>query len=159
MEEKMFVELYTDGACSGNPGAGGYGTILRFKDKSGLYHEKELTAGYKITTNNRMELLSVIVGLEALKKNCCVTIYSDSKYVVDAIDKKWLDAWVANNWKNSQKKAVKNVDLWKRFLDAQKNHKISFVWIKGHNGHEFNERCDKLAVASSKSTNLLDDIF
>lgn len=159
MEEKMFVELYTDGACSGNPGSGGYGTILRYKDKSGEYHEKELTAGYKLTTNNRMELLSVIVGLEALKKTCCVTIYSDSKYVVDAIDKKWLDGWVANNWKNSQKKAVKNVDLWKRFLEVKKNHKIEFVWIKGHNGHEFNERCDKLAVASSKSENLLDDNF
>ena len=155
----MFVELYTDGACSGNPGSGGYGTILRYKDKSGEYHEKELTAGYKLTTNNRMELLSVIVGLEALKKTCCVTIYSDSKYVVDAIDKKWLDGWVANNWKNSQKKAVKNVDLWKRFLEVKKNHKIEFVWIKGHNGHEFNERCDKLAVASSKSENLLDDNF
>ena len=155
----MFVELYTDGACSGNPGSGGYGTILRYKDKSGEYHEKELTAGYKLTTNNRMELLSVIVGLEALKKTCCVTIYSDSKYVVDAIDKKLLDGWVANNWKNSQKKAVKNVDLWKRFLEVKKNHKIEFVWIKGHNGHEFNERCDKLAVASSKSENLLDDNF
>ena len=132
---------------------------MRYKDKSGEYHEKELTAGYKLTTNNRMELLSVIVGLEALKKTCCVTIYSDSKYVVDAIDKKWLDGWVANNWKNSQKKAVKNVDLWKRFLEVKKNHKIEFVWIKGHNGHEFNERCDKLAVASSKSENLLDDNF
>lgn len=159
MEEKMFVELYTDGACSGNPGSGGYGTILRYKDKAGEYHEKELTAGYKLTTNNRMELLSVIVGLEALKKPCCVTIYSDSKYVVDAIDKNWLDGWVANNWKNSSKKAVKNVDLWKRFLDVQKKHKLEFVWIKGHNGHEFNERCDKLAVASSKSENLLNDNF
>ena len=147
MDEKLFVELYTDGACSGNPGSGGYGAILRFKDKLGEYHEKELTAGYKLTTNNRMELLSVIVGLEALKKPCSVTIYSDSKYVVDAIDKKWIDGWVANNWKNSQKKAVKNVDLWKRFLEAQKNHKIKFVWIKGHNGHSENERCDKLAVA------------
>lgn len=157
VEEKMLVEMYTDGACSGNPGAGGYGTILRYKDKSGQYHEKELTAGYKLTTNNRMELLAVIVGLEALKKPCRVKICSDSKYFIDAFEQKWLDGWIKNNWKTAGKKPVKNVDLWKRLLEAKEKHDVELIWVKGHNGHEFNERCDKLAVASSKSDNLLDD--
>ena len=157
-EEKLFVELYTDGACSGNPGTGGYGTVLRYKDKNGLYHQKELTAGYKLTTNNRMELLAVIVGLEALKKSCRVKITSDSKYFIDAFEQKWIDGWQRNNWKNASKKPVKNVDLWLRLLAAMKPQEIELVWVKGHNGHEFNERCDKLAVESSKSTNLLDDV-
>ncbi len=156
-ENKRIVEIYTDGACSGNPGAGGYGTILRYKDAAGIYHEKELSAGYKLTTNNRMELLAVIVGLEALKQPCKVTITSDSKYFIDAFEQKWIDGWQKNNWKNASKKPVKNVDLWKRLLTAMKSHDIDLVWIKGHNGHEFNERCDKLAVAASKSENLLDD--
>ena len=158
VEDKLFVEMYTDGACSGNPGAGGYGSILRYKDKNGLYHEKELTAGYKVTTNNRMELLAVIVGLEALKKPCRVKITSDSKYFIDAFEQKWIEGWQKNNWKNASKKAVKNVDLWLRLLAAMEPHEIELVWVKGHNGHEFNERCDKLAVASSKSDNLLDDV-
>ena len=158
-EEKLFVEMFTDGACSGNPGVGGYGTILRYKDKNGLYHEKELTAGYKLTTNNRMELLAVIVGLEALKKPCNVKITSDSKYFIDAFEQKWIDGWIRNNWKNASKKPVKNVDLWLRLLTAMKPHEIELVWVKGHNGHEFNERCDKLAVESSKSSNLLDDVI
>ncbi len=158
-ESKLLVEMYTDGACSGNPGAGGYGTILRFKDSSGKYHEKELTAGYKLTTNNRMELLAVIVGLEALKKPCKVKITSDSKYFIDAFEQKWIDSWQRNNWKTAAKKPVKNVDLWQRLLLAMKPHDINLVWVKGHNGHEFNERCDELAVNSSKSENLLDDSF
>ena len=158
-EEKLFVEMYTDGACSGNPGTGGYGTVLRYKDKNGLYHQKELTAGYKLTTNNRMELLAVIVGLEALKKSCRVKITSDSKYFIDAFEQKWIDGWQRNNWKNASKKPVKNVDLWLRLLTAMKPHEIELVWVKGHNGHEFNERCDKLAVESSKSSNLLDDVI
>ena len=157
--QKMLVEMYTDGACSGNPGAGGYGTILRFKDKTGKYHEKELTAGYKLTTNNRMELLAVIVGLEALKMPCKVRITSDSKYFIDAFEQKWIDGWQRNNWKNASKKPVKNVDLWLRLLDAMKIHEVDLIWVKGHNGHEFNERCDKLAVESSKSDNLLDDVI
>ena len=157
-EEKLFVEMYTDGACSGNPGAGGYGTVLRYKDKNGLYHQKELTAGYKLTTNNRMELLAVIVVLEALKKPFRVKITSDSKYFIDAFEQKWIDGWQRNNWKNASKKPVKNVDLWLRLLTVMKPHEIELVWVKGHNGHEFNERCDKLAVESSKSTNLLDDV-
>ena len=156
-ESKLLVEMYTDGACSGNPGAGGYGTILRFKDSTGKYHEKELTAGYKLTTNNRMELLAVIVGLEALKKPCKVRITSDSKYFIDAFEQKWIESWQKNNWKTAAKKPVKNVDLWQRLLVAMKPHDIDLVWVKGHNGHEFNERCDELAVQSSKSENLLDD--
>ncbi len=156
-EKKLKVEIYTDGACSGNPGAGGYGSILRYKDVNGIYHEKELSAGYKLTTNNRMELLAVITGLEALKKPCEVTITSDSKYFIDAFEQKWIEGWQKNNWKNASKKPVKNVDLWQRLLTAMKPHDIDLVWIKGHNGHEFNERCDKLAVAASKSDNLLDD--
>ena len=155
-ESKLLVEMYTDGACSGNPGAGG---ILRFKDSTGKYHEKELTAGYKLTTNNRMELLAVIVGLEALKKPCKVRITSDSKYFIDAFEQKWIDSWQKNNWKTAAKKPVKNVDLWQRLLLAMKPHDIDLVWVKGHNGHEFNERCDELAVNSSKSENLLDDVI
>lgn len=157
-DEKLFVEMYTDGACSGNPGAGGYGTILRYKDSTGNYHEKELTAGYRVTTNNRMELLAVIVGLEALKKPCKVRITSDSKYFIDAFEQKWLDSWLKNNWKTASKKPVKNVDLWQRLLKAKEAHDVELVWVKGHNGHEFNERCDELAVCSSKSDNLLDDV-
>ena len=156
-DEKLFVEMYTDGACSGNPGAGGYGTILRYKDTTGKYHEKELTAGYKLTTNNRMELLAVIVGLEALKKPCKIKITSDSKYFIDAFEQKWIDNWQKNNWKTSSKKPVKNVDLWQRLINAMTPHDIELVWVKGHNGHEFNERCDTLAVNSSKSDNLLED--
>lgn len=156
-EEKAFVEMYTDGACSGNPGAGGYGTILRYKDTSGAYHEKELTAGYKLTTNNRMELLAVITGLEALKKPCRIKIYSDSKYFIDAFEQKWIDSWIKNNWKTAAKKPVKNVDLWKRLLTAMEKHETELIWIKGHAGHKFNERCDRLAVNSSKSDNLLED--
>ena len=156
-KEKLFVEMFTDGACSGNPGAGGYVTILRYKYNSGNYHEKELTAGYKHTTNNRMELLAVITGLEALKKPCKVKITSDSKYFIDAFQQKWLESWQKNNWKTSAKKPVKNVDLWQRLTNAMTPHEIELVWVKGHAGHEFNERCDKLAVASSKSDNLLED--
>lgn len=156
-EGKLFVEMYTDGACSGNPGAGGYGTILRYKDSAGNCHEKELTAGYKLTTNNRMELMAVIAGFEALKKPCRVKITSDSKYFIDAFEKKWLESWQKNNWKTASKKPVKNVDLWQRLLKSKEPHDVELVWVKGHAGHEFNERCDQLAVNSSKSENLLDD--
>ena len=157
-EEKLIVEMYTDGACSGNPGNGGYGCILRYKDKNSVWHEKELTQGYFNTTNNRMELMAVIAGLEALKKACSVTITSDSKYFIDAFEQKWIDTWVKNKWKTASKKPVKNVDLWKRLLIAMNNHEIKLVWVKGHNGHEFNERCDKLAQNSSKSPNFTDNI-
>lgn len=146
------IKIYTDGACKGNPGNGGYGAILTFVDSKGQYHEKELSAGYKLTTNNRMELLAAIVSLEALKRPSDVILTSDSKYLVDAINQKWLEGWVKKNWKN-----VKNIDLWKRFIKAKEPHNVEFVWIKGHAGHEYNERCDKLAVAAACSENLLED--
>ena len=158
-DEKMLVEMYTDGACSGNPGSGGYGTILRYKYVNGDRHEKELSSGYKITTNNRMELMGPIVGLEALKKSCKVKIYSDSKYFIDAFEKKWIDSWQKNNWRTAAKKPVKNIELWKRMLEAMEKHEVELIWVKGHNGHEFNERCDQLAVNSSKGEILIEDSF
>lgn len=135
------VQMFTDGASSGNPGPGGYGVIL----KSGP-HYKEISEGFRKTTNNRMELLAVIVGLEALKKpGSQVTIYSDSKYVVDAVDKKWVFGWLKKSFEGK-----KNKDLWLRFLAVYKLHTVKFVWIKGHAGHPENERCDELAVIASK---------
>jgi ribonuclease HI len=143
------ITIYTDGAASGNPGPGGYGVVM----KSGN-HRKELSAGYKHTTNNRMELLAAIVALETLKvENCDVTIYTDSKYVSDAVTKGWLFSWV-----NKRFKGKKNPDLWMRFLDIYKKHKVSFVWIKGHANIPENERCDQLAVEASKGSALLDDV-
>ena len=158
MSEKTKVNLYTDGACSGNPGVGGYGAILVHVDANGVKHEKEFSQGYKQTTNNQMELLAVIVGLEALKKPCDVTVYSDSKYVVDAFNNKWIDGWIAKGWKTAGKSPVKNVDLWKRLLEAKKQHDVEFIWVKGHAGHEYNERCDSLAVAAGKKDNLKDEV-
>jgi ribonuclease HI len=147
----FMIEIFTDGASSGNPGPGGYGTILR----SGK-HYKELAEGFRKTTNNRMELLAVIKGLEALKTpNQQVTIYSDSKYVVDAIEKRWVNGWVAKGFAGK-----KNKDLWLRYLDVSKLHNIRFVWIKGHAGHPENERCDRLAVAAAQQkTLLIDSVF
>lgn len=153
----MLIKIYTDGACSGNPGKGGYGTILVAEDDNGKIHKKELTQGFKVTTNNRMELLAAIVGLEALKKPCDVELTSDSKYLVDAFNQKWIDGWIKKGWVGSNKQPVKNQDLWKRLLEAKKEHNVKFIWIKGHNGHEYNELCDKMAVQSSNSDNLLDD--
>lgn len=158
MTNKTKVTLYTDGACSGNPGVGGYGAILVHVDANGIKHEKEFSQGYKMTTNNQMELLAVIVGLEALKKPCEVTVYSDSKYVVDAFNNKWIDGWIAKGWKTAGKSPVKNVDLWKRLLEAKKQHDVEFIWVKGHAGHEYNERCDSLAVAAGKKDDLKTEI-
>ncbi len=158
MSEKTKVTLYTDGACSGNPGVGGYGAILVHIDANGVKHEKEFSQGYEMTTNNQMELLAVIVGLEALKKPCDVTVYSDSKYVVDAFNNKWIDGWIAKGWKTAGKSPVKNVDLWKRLLEAKKQHDVEFIWVKGHAGHEYNERCDSLAVAAGKKDDLKTEI-
>ena len=159
MVDKTKVTLYTDGACSGNPGKGGYGAILVHVDANGVKHEKEFSAGYQNTTNNQMELLAVIVGLEALKKPCNVKIISDSKYVVDSIEKGWLDNWVAKGWRKSDNKPVPNCELWKRLISAKKNHDIELEWIKGHAGHEYNERCDKLAVEAYKKDDLIPNIF
>lgn len=137
------VEIYTDGACSGNPGPGGYGTILRYGDA-----EKELSGGAPQTTNNRMELTAAIVGLEALKERCAVTLYSDSKYLVDAIQQGWAVKWQSNNWMRTKKDKAQNPDLWQRLLELLEQHDVTLVWVKGHNGHPENERCDKLAVAA-----------
>lgn len=138
-ERKTIVEIFADGACSGNPGVGGFGAILR----SGT-REKELGGFEEMTTNNRMELLGVITALEALKKPCTVTVTTDSKYVVQGMTE-WIFGWLRNGWRNSQKKEVMNRDLWERLLAAAKPHTIQWCWIKGHNGHIENERCDCLA--------------
>ncbi len=145
------VAIYTDGACSGNPGPGGFGVILEYAGK-----EKEISAGYRKTTNNRMELLGVITGLEALKEPCAVTLYSDSKYVVDAIRLGWAESWRKNNWRRKSGKAL-NPDLWARLLAAKEKHVLSCVWVKGHAENEKNNRCDEMAVAASKGKNLLCD--
>lgn len=142
------IKIYTDGAAKGNPGPGGYGVVMEFGDK-----RKEISAGYRLTTNNRMELLAVIVGLEAIKKpGWEVLVTSDSKYVVDAVTKGWLDGWVKKGFKGK-----KNPDLWKRYLTIAKNHNVKFHWVKGHAGHPQNERCDQLAVEAAEGGNLLVD--
>ena len=148
MSEKIKVNIYTDGACSGNPGPGGYGTVLVYIDANGVKHEKELSEGFNNVTNNQMELMAVIVGLESLKKPCEVTLYSDSKYVVEAFNSNWIDGWIKKGWKTSDKKPVKNLELWQRLLKAKEPHDVEFIWVKGHAGHEYNERCDQLAVAA-----------
>lgn len=154
----MKVTLFTDGAARGNPeGPGGYGAVLQYVDTKGTLHEREFSAGYKKTTNNRMELMAVIVGLEALTKPCDVTVVSDSKYVTDAFNQHWMDGWLKNNWRTSGKKPVKNVELWQRLLKAMEPHKVSFEWVKGHDGHPENERCDKLATDAADGDILLDD--
>ena len=145
----MEVTLYSDGSSRGNPGPGGYGTILRYTAPSGAVHEKELSAGFSCTTNNRMELLGCIVGLEALKRPCTVTVYSDSQYLVNAFNQNWVASWLKRGWKNAQKQPVKNVDLWKRLLAAKEPHTVKFVWVKGHAGHPENERCDELATTAA----------
>lgn len=155
MSEKIKVNIYTDGACSGNPGPGGYGTVLVYIDANGVKHEKELSEGFSSVTNNQMELMAVIVGLESLKKPCEVTLYSDSKYVVEAFNSNWIDGWIKKGWKTSDKKPVKNLELWQRLLKAKEPHDVEFIWVKGHAGHEYNERCDQLAVtAREKITSL-----
>ena len=138
----MSIKIYTDGACSGNPGPGGWGAILHWND-----HEKELSGGEDETTNNRMEMMAVIKGLEALNKPSTVTLYTDSKYVKDGAEQ-WLEGWKARGWKSASKKAVKNQDLWERIDSLLQEHSVTFIWVKGHSGHEMNERVDKLAVSA-----------
>ncbi len=137
--KKILVEIYADGACSGNPGPGGFGAILRSGEK-----KKEISGCELLTTNNRMELMGVISALEALKKPCRVRVITDSKYIVKGMSE-WIHSWIRNNWRNSQKKEVLNKDLWERLLKAAQGHDIEWVWIKGHNGHLENERCDEIA--------------
>lgn len=153
----LHVDIFTDGSSRGNPGPGGYGSILRFVDRNGRVHEKELSQGFRCTTNNRMELLGVIKALEALKSPCDITLYSDSQYVVNAFNQHWVEGWLKRGWKNAKKEPVKNPDLWKRLLAAKKLHQMTFVWVKGHAGHPENERCDALATAAADGDNLLED--
>ena len=145
MAEKKQVFMYTDGACSGNPGPGGWGTILKCNG-----NVKELSGGEANTTNNRMELSAVIAGLSALKYPCKVTITSDSKYVIDAIEKGWAKKWKAQGWMRNKKDKALNPDLWDKLLTLLEVHEVNFVWVKGHAGHPENERCDELAVLESK---------
>ena len=137
------VEIYTDGACSGNPGPGGWGAILRYGA-----HEKELSGGEAMTTNNRMELTAVIAALEALKESCAVELWSDSKYVVDALSLGWAEKWRANGWKKPDKKTALNPDLWEKLLTLAAEHEMHYHWVKGHADNEYNNRCDALAVAA-----------
>ncbi len=146
------VEIYTDGACSGNPGAGGYGALLLYGSA-----KKELSAGYRVTTNNRMEMLAVIKALEALKEPCHVVLYSDSKYVVDAITKGWVTKWKQNGWQRNKKEKASNVDLWEDMLKQLERHDVKFQWVKGHADNPGNERCDALARAAILSDNLQED--
>lgn len=140
MEDKKSVQLYTDGACSGNPGAGGWGAILIYNG-----HERELSGGEKQTTNNRMELMAVIKGLQALKYACRVEVYSDSAYTVNAFVNGWITSWEKNGWKKADNKAVLNTDLWKELLKLSKKHELTFKKVKGHADNEYNNRCDALA--------------
>ncbi|MFQ9510442.1 MAG: ribonuclease HI [Lachnospiraceae bacterium] len=154
----MEVKIYTDGSARGNPdGPGGYGTVIHYIDPSGKLHVKEMSAGFKQTTNNRMELLAAIVGLEALNRPCTVTLYSDSQYLVKAFNDHWIDGWIKKGWKRGKNEPVKNVDLWKRLLAAKQAHDVSFVWVKGHDGHEQNERCDFLATSAADGNDLAID--
>lgn len=154
----MKVRIYTDGAARGNPnGPGGYGTILEYIDSREKLHTKELSQGYRKTTNNRMELMAVIAGLEALNRPCEVELYSDSQYVVNAFNQHWVDGWIKRGWKRGGNEPVKNADLWKRLLEAKKPHKVTFIWVKGHDGHPQNERCDALATGAADGESLIDD--
>ena len=154
----MKVTIYTDGSARSNPeGPGGYGTIIEYVDPKGTLHERTYSAGYKKTTNNRMELMAVIVGLEALNRPCEAEVISDSKYVTEAFNQNWIESWQQKGWKKSDKKPVLNVDLWKRLLKAMEPHQVTFTWVKGHDGHPQNERCDQMATTAADAEDLLDD--
>jgi ribonuclease HI len=147
------IIIYTDGACTGNPGQGGYGAVIIDGDR-----RKELSAGYQLTTNNRMEMMGAIAALESLPSNSKVKLHSDSKYIVDAIVKGWAKKWQANGWKRNSKEMAKNPDLWQELLDLCKIHDVEFVWVKAHAGIIENERCDRLAVAAAHQSNLQADV-
>ena len=146
------ITIYTDGACSGNPGPGGYGAVMQYGN-----HRNELSGGFRKTTNNRMELLAVIEGLQALNRSCKVTVFSDSKYIVDAVNKGWAKRWQANGWKRNKREKALNPDLWAMLLKLLDSHDVSLQWVKGHAGNPGNERADALAVAASQSNNLAID--
>jgi ribonuclease HI len=147
------VTIYTDGGCKGNPGPGGYGAVLLCGR-----HRMEVSGGYRLTTNNRMELRAAIAALELLTEGCEVEIFSDSKYLVDAVSKRWLEGWRKRGWVKADKQPVKNRDLWQRLLDAMGPHQVRWNWVKGHAGHVENERCDELANAAVSSGVLLEDV-
>lgn len=149
------VEVYTDGACTGNPGKGGFGAVLIYNG-----NEKRISRGYRKTTNNRMELMAAIEALKLLKEECTVTLYSDSKYLTDAINKKWLDSWQKNGWRKADKKSVLNTDLWIQLISLLEKHSVNFVWVKGHSGNTYNEICDLLAVdAYTNSAENIDEYY
>jgi ribonuclease HI len=149
MEDARQVTVYTDGACIGNPGPGGYGAILLYQN-----HRKELSGGYRRTTNNRMEIMAAIVGLGALKEKCHVTLYSDSEYLVKAVSRGWANRWRANGWKRNKREKALNADLWERLLRLCEHHEVHFDWVKGHAESEENIRCDELAMQAAQQPNL-----
>lgn len=149
MPDSNKITIYTDGACSGNPGPGGYGAVMQYGK-----HRNELSGGFRKTTNNRMELLAVIEGLQALNRPCQVTVFSDSKYIVDAVNKGWARRWQASGWKRNKRERALNPDLWAKLLKLLDTHDVSLQWVKGHAGNPGNERADALAVAASQSDNL-----
>ncbi len=154
----MDVIIYTDGSARGNPdGPGGYGAVVQYTDKNGTLHEREYSQGYIKTTNNRMELMAAIAGLEALIKPCNVKLYSDSQYLVKAFNDGWIFSWIKKGWKRSGNEPVKNKDLWERLLAAKKPHNVEFIWVKGHAGHPGNERCDILATTAADGENKITD--
>ena len=153
MSELTPVTIYTDGACIPNPGVGGYAAILIAGD-----HRREITGGRRLTTNNRMEIFAAIAALEALKRPCCVTLYSDSRYLVDAMEKSWARRWRANGWKRNRTQSAINVDLWARLLDICAKHEVTFLWVQGHAGHPENERCDRLSAAAAQAKELETDV-
>ena len=152
----MQVKIYTDGAARGNPdGPGGYGTVLEYVDSKGTLHTRELSQGYRKTTNNRMELMAVIAGLEALNRPCEVELYSDSKYVVDAFNQHWIDGWLTGEAEAQKDRTVESVHLWKRLLAAKAQHQVRFISVKGHDGHPQNERCNTLATTAADGMDLI----
>ena len=151
MERKQ-VTIYTDGACLGNPGPGGYGAVLLYWS-----HRNELSGGYRLTTNNRMEIRAALVALEALKEPSQVTLYSDSQYLVNAMSQGWAERWQANGWKRNKRDDAVNPDLWEKMLEVCRRHTVEFRWVRGHSGFKENERCDRLAVAAAKKSDLPED--
>lgn len=154
----MHVTVFSDGSSRGNPGPGGYGSVLLYTDPAGKLHTLELSGGYRRTTNNRMELMGIIAAFEALKRPCEVTVNSDSQYVVNAFNQGWVYGWMKRGWVTSSKDPVKNIDLWKRLLNAIAPHKPTFVWVKGHAGITYNERCDQLATSAADADDLAEDV-
>jgi ribonuclease HI len=153
MAERKNVTIYTDGGCIDNPGPGGYGVVLLYGT-----HRRELSGGFRLTTNNRMEIMAAIAGLSSLKESCRVTLYSDSQYLVNAIEEGWAERWRENGWKRNKKEMALNPDLWEELLELCKKHRVKFKWLRGHAGNEENERCDELAQAMARSPDLPPDL-